>query len=219
MIPHRLSFLTFLLLIIVSDFARLPPAFANEVKLQLAKNDDYAIRSILVDLKSGNSETGCEQLSINKLQANAFVCRQVSGATKTYLLREIKTILFPLILRNQNQQIQQACVPQISQASKKEVTFVIPEQQLRISDNSLKLSSSWIAAQDNVKPKLSVDSIDRRLGLATILEPLSLSYQAQDKTFLFKTRYAEYKETVICSSGGGSGWGGKGGGRRHRNTP
>lgn len=217
--PHKLGRSVFLFSVLGCSFAASPHALANEVSLKLANVDEYAYRSILIDLKSGEQDSECEQLSSYNQQAKAFVCRKLSGVTESYSLRDIKEILFPVLVRNQNQQQQQACVPEIIPTFKKEVIFVIPEKYIQISEIGLFLSSSWIDSKERAKPKLTTKSIDPRLGLATILEPQSLSYNASNQTFLFKGRYVEYRTIVKCISGGGTGGGGKGGGRRHRSSP
>ena len=207
-------------ILIIGLSASLSPAIANEVRLPLARVDEYAVRSVLVKSRAGNVIPGCIQLLSFNPNSKAFVCRHVSGTNKTFYLRDIQTIQFPLSYKqNQNQHAQQACWQSFVQSPKERVALLIPERMLKISDGVIHLNSSWNISSNRTRLDLLSEKKEPSQALITVLEPRSLDYQVKDKNFLFNGQYIDYRQTTVCGSGGGSGGGGKGFGRTHRRSP
>jgi hypothetical protein len=184
------------------------------VQVPLKRIDAYADRAVTVIGRDGKKSTECTKLISYEGKRKELVCETVSGSNKTFLINSIRSIFFPLAIKQGQGQVSQSALwTKMSSKPKEILIFTIPGQSMKIAEGAILLNSSWISPS-NIQVLTPYSEKNGKVETTTILEPTSLTYQPLDNTFLFKGQYVEYSKETIKTTGGGGG--GKGGGRSRR---
>jgi hypothetical protein len=179
------------------------PAQSQDIRINLVREDLYALRRMEVFKKSGEKLSGAVSIESFDPESNSFIMKGVTGETFNLPVSDIQKIEFEQALSQQRQEVQEAAW-KINAKPGSTLRYQVSQDALRIEDGDLILPASSSAARIPA-PATTPDDTSNKQGKVAktdkVAEAKKLTYDPSTKMFLVEVQEVTYTKEMVGTSG------------------
>ena len=179
------------------------PAEAQDVRLNVTKPDQYAMRRIVVVKKSGDQITSLVRIQSYDPATASFVMQNVTGEAVIVPASQIKEMVFEQSVMRQSPMAQEAWFA-VYESLGPALRYKLPQGSLRVEDGNLVLPASTPSTPIPAPPVPPLPAMPGSGNITTsnkVTEARKLTYDASRKSFLLEVQNVTYTKETSGSSG------------------